>query len=39
MNILVEYGSWPVIIWCYCVFILSPNMYQFATPWKMVTCV
>ena len=39
MNILLKYGSWPVIIWYYCVFILSPSMYQFATPWKMVTCV
>ena len=39
MNILIKYGSWPVIILPYCVFILSPNMYQFATPWKMVTCL
>ena len=39
MNILIKYGSWPVIILPYCVFILSPNMYQFATPWKMVTYV
>ena len=26
MNILLKYGSWPVIIWYYCVFILSPSV-------------
>ena len=20
MNILIKYGSWPVIIWCYCLY-------------------
>ena len=26
MNILIKYDSWPVIIWHYCVFILSPSV-------------
>ena len=26
MNILIKYGSWPVIILPYCVFILSPSV-------------
>ena len=40
MNILIKYDSWPVIIWCYCVYTESQyvsarhteeNGYMFLT--------